>query len=402
MNQITISKNQSSPSSVHILLILVLTAVSAPLCLNKVSPIAPYLMTDFNLGEAKLGLLISVFSITGIFLALPSGLLIQRFGPFRCIMAALAALFTGSLLGVYAPTFTLLLVSRIIEGIGLALIAVSGPAIVNKIAPADKKGLFMGIFSAYVGIGQVLTYNLAPFIAKHSGWKNVWWFCMAYILLAAILWLLLIRRIRGTEPEKNTAKEESTLLKGLSENFRNKSLWGITASLFLYTITYAVIQMFLPTYLNEIRGMALEKASSLVSICCLAGTAASLFAGIISDKLQSRRLFGGLALIASALLYYLITVVPLGTYPVFIVILGMIPPILPVCVYAAAGEILKTPSQSGTALGILTTGQNLGFTVGPALFGLIVQNSSYHSAFYYTIPLTILGGSLLLLNKRVK
>ena len=57
---------------------------------------------------------------------------------------------------------------------------------------------------------------------------------------------------------------------------------------------------------------------------------------------------------------------------------------------------------SGTALGILTTGQNLGFTLGPALFGFIVQQSGYHSAFYYMMPLTVLGGILLILNKKVK
>lgn len=209
-------------------------------------------------------------------------------------------------------------------------------------------------------------------------------------------------KVKSFAPEKPASQQDKAMTKDLAKNIRNKSLWGLTASLFLYTITYAVIQMFLPTYLNEIRGMELSKASSLVSICCLSGTASSLVAGLLSDKLNSRRVFGGLALIASAVLFYSITVLPLGAYPVFIVILGMIPPILPVCTYAAYGEIIENPSQSGTALGILTTGQNLGFTLGPALFGFIVQQSGYHSAFYYTMPLTVLGGILLILNKKVK
>lgn len=393
---------KTSPSAAVILFVLVITAVSAPLCLNKVSPIAPYLMSGFHLGAAKLGLLISVFSITGIFLALPSGLLIQRFGPYRCILAALLALLSGSLLGVFSPSFLWLLISRILEGTGLALIAVAGPAIVNQVAPAGKKGMFMGLFSSYVGIGQVLTYNLAPLIAKSGGWKYVWWACIGYILLTIFLWILLMVKGTNFASEKPVSRQDKAMTKDLAKNIRNKSLWGLTASLFLYTITYAVIQMFLPTYLNEIRGMELSKASSLVSICCLSGTASSLFAGLLSDKLNSRRVFGGLALIASAALFYSITVLPLGAYPVFIVILGMIPPILPVCTYAAYGEIIENPSQSGTALGILTTGQNLGFTLGPVLFGFIVQQSGYHSAFYYTMPLTVLGGILLILNKKVK
>ncbi|SHO44416.1 MFS transporter [Anaerocolumna xylanovorans] len=393
---------KTAPGAALVLFILVFAAVSAPLCLNKVSPIAPYLMDSFQLGAAKLGLLISVFSITGIFLALPSGLLIQRFGPYLCILAALFALLLGSLLGIFAPSFLWLLISRILEGTGLALIAVAGPAIVNQIAPNMKKGLFMGIFSSYVGIGQVLTYNLAPLIAKISGWKNVWWACIGYILFVAVLWILLMTRMRTFHSVNPAVSKEKFMMKELLENVRSKSLWLLTASLFLYTITYAVIQMFLPTYLNEIRGMELSSASSLVSICCLAGTVSSLLAGIISDKLNSRRLFGGLALIVSAALFYIITILPLGAYPVFIVILGMIPPILPVCAYAAYGEIIKNPSQSGTALGILTTGQNLGFTLGPVLFGFVVQQFNYHAAFYYTMPLTVLGGILLILNKKVK
>lgn len=69
-----IYENKGQVSQVIIFIILVLTAVSAPLSLNKVSPIANNLMEYFEIGETQLGMLISVFSLTGIVLALPDGI----------------------------------------------------------------------------------------------------------------------------------------------------------------------------------------------------------------------------------------------------------------------------------------------------------------------------------------
>lgn len=76
-----ISQEKRSVPTALLLAVLLLTAVAAPISMNKVSPIAPALMQTFGIGESQIGLLISSLPLTGIALALPGGMLVRRFGP---------------------------------------------------------------------------------------------------------------------------------------------------------------------------------------------------------------------------------------------------------------------------------------------------------------------------------
>ncbi len=61
-----------------ILAVLLLFSIAAPLNQFKVPPIMPVLMDVLGLSVSSAGLLMSVFAITGLFLALPAGLIFQQ------------------------------------------------------------------------------------------------------------------------------------------------------------------------------------------------------------------------------------------------------------------------------------------------------------------------------------
>ena len=61
-----------------VLAVLLLFSIAAPLNQAKVPPIMPILMGAFHLSVGQAGLLMSVFAITGLVLALPAGLILQK------------------------------------------------------------------------------------------------------------------------------------------------------------------------------------------------------------------------------------------------------------------------------------------------------------------------------------
>lgn len=402
MNKVV--KSKGSARSGLILPILVLVAVAAPISLNKVSPIAPILMKNFNIGETQIGMLISVFSITGILLALPGGGIINKFGPWKCILAALIALMTGSLIGSYSDTYSMLLFSRIVEGVGMTLIAIAGPSIIGTTVSSKRRGVAMGLFSGYMGIGQVITYNLAPRLVNINGWKGVWWFSTVYIIVFTCIWILLMLKIKAftQKVDKVTKTKAEAYINPTSPVLKNRNLWFLALSICFYIISYVSIQMFLPSYLSSQRGIEMAKASSLVSICCFVGVIFSMVAGLVSDKLGSRRVLGGMSLIISGGLFAIIPFTPTPAFPVLIILLGMIPPILPVCVFSAATEVIDDPSRSGVAMGLISMGQNIGLTVGPTIFGAVAQGAGWNQAFFFTIPVAVVGGLIMLANGRVR
>lgn len=385
-----------------ILVTLVLTAVAAPLSLNKVSPIAQELMDYFNIAESQLGMLISVFSLAGIILALPGGMLIRRFGAWKCVYIALFALLSGTIAGIYAGSFTILLASRIVEGIGMGFMAVAAPSIISETFSSGKRGLAMGLFSTYMGIGQVLTYNIAPRIVRSGGWQSVWRLAAIYTIIVLIIWFMLSLKRNAFSRERSLTPVIKMNAGSFTSVAKNKNLWYLAISLLLYNASYVSIQTFLPSYLFSNRGLTMAASASLTSICCLTGTVASVFSGILSDKLGSRRVLGGMSLIISAALFLLIPAIPTFLFLPFLIILGIIPPILPVCVFAAASEVIDNPSEAGISMGIINLGQNIGLFAGPVIFGVIIQELGWIMAFIFTVPAAAAGGLVMLASKKAR
>ncbi len=382
-----------------IMSILLLTAVAAPLHLNKVSAIAPYLMETLKIGETQLSLLISVLPLTGIALALPGGMLIRKFGPWWCVLAALVLLLAGSVAGALTTSFSLLVLSRVVEGAGMALVAIAGPSIVSVAANPKSRGLAMGLFACYMGIGQVITYNLAPRVLVLGGWQSVWWLASAYTILFLMIWLILMARL---ERKKSIEQNPVGMASPSGSVMASKTLWLLSASIGLYVISYVSIQTFLPTYLAKNRGMALADAASLTSICCLAAIVSSLLSGLLSDRTGSRRVLGAASMVISAASFALIPFIPTQWFLPYAVILGLIPPVLPVCAFAAASDAAGSPEQSGSAMGILILGQNIGLALGPLLLGGVAEALGWTTAFLITVPVALASGALMFANNKVR
>ena len=85
-----------------ILIIVLLASIAATLNQFKVPPVMPLLMEDFSQSAGQAGLLMSVFAITGLFLAIPSGFILQWLGYRATGLIALAFLAAGTGSGAFS------------------------------------------------------------------------------------------------------------------------------------------------------------------------------------------------------------------------------------------------------------------------------------------------------------
>jgi len=370
----------STPSRAWLVLaVLLLFSVAAPLNQFKVPPIVPLLMEALGLSVGRAGLLMSVFAVTGLVLALPSGFIFQRAGSRATGLLAGGSIVLGAALGALSRSTGVLLASRVIEGIGTSFMAVLAPAIIARWFARDDRGTAMGIWSAWVPVGTAAMLILAPSIGEASGWRAVWWLGAAYALAVTVLYLLGVGTAGSAAGQASEARPGPTI--GAGEVLRDRDIWLLAAAFAAFNAAVIGASTYLPTFLTEERGLTLAQASLLSSVPTLITIFSAPGGGLVSDRIGSRKkpyLIGfALALVTLPLP----GVLGLTGLIVLLVVQGLVFGLIPTNIFAAAVEAAGDERQSGLAMAMIMVGQNGGTLLGPAVFGALAEGVGWVAAF---------------------
>jgi MFS family permease len=391
-------KTKRLPSTLNyawvILLVVYLASTAAPLIQNKVPPIMPVIMEVFQINLSQAGMLMSVFAITGFLLALPAGIFLQRWGLRTIGLIALGVMVLGSLIDLWAGTVNLLLISRVVEGVGMGLIAVVAPAAIAAWFPRDRQGMPMGIWATWVPVGTLLMYILGPAMVAARGWQAVWWFGALFASVAFVLYGLFMR-----EPTQSGKAQPAASQPGLREALSNRNIWLLGLAFGCFNAMFLGFATFFPTYLAEIRGYSLGQAAFVASIATIVVLFSAPLAGVLSDRIGSRRLVFSIPFLIIAVMFLLPFHATGWQLYAFMILLGLVIGAIPTATFAAAPEIMGKPEWIGIGLGVIMMCQNLGMFVGPILFGVVAQSMGWAAAGYAMIPLALAG---LILAWRVK
>lgn len=373
-----------------ILVVVYLASVAAPLSQSKVPPIMPLLMQAFQIDLTQAGLLMSVFAVTGLLLALPAGIILQRLGPKGTGLIALVCLSGGSLLGAISTSVAILLSSRVVEGVGMGLLGVVAPASIAMWFPPQKQGAPMGIWATWVPVGTVAMYVLAPALATSFGWPSVWWVAAAYTLLVMLAYGLLMRLPNPGEVIGQTQPGEQA--PGyLRHALANRDIWLLGLEFACFNLVFIAMGTFYPTFLTEVRGYPLAQAAWVASISTIMVLISAPLAGWLSDRIGSRRLVFSLPFLVIAILLLLPFRATGWQIYAVLALLGLVAGANPTATFAAAPEVMRKPQWAGMGLGVIMVGQNLGLLIGPVLFGSFVRDLGWVVAGYTLIPVCLLG-----------
>lgn len=373
-----------------ILAVAFIASVAAPLNQFKVAPVMPVLMEAFQLSMASAGMLMSIFAITGFILALPAGMIVQRFGLKMTGLIAMGCLVVGSVIGALSTSSGLMLFSRLIEGVGMGLIAVAAPAAIAMWFPPSKQGAPMGIWATWVPVGSVLMFILAPAMATAFGWQSIWWFAAAFSALAFVLVAAFMRpppAMAEGPADGPGAGEAPNLGKALA----NRNIWLLGLMFGFFNLALISMNTFYPTFLSTELGYSMANASFVTSLTMIVVIFSAPLAGVLSDKIGSRKLVFTIPFIVVAIMMIFPFTITGWMIPAWTILMGVIAGAIPTATFAAAPEVMGKPQLAGIGMAVVTLGQNLGMFVGPMVFGAIVESSGWAVAGYWMIPALVLG-----------
>lgn len=141
----------------------------------SMSVVLPHIKVLFHLSPQDVGLLAAA-STFGITLgALPTGLLADRFGRRKTLLAGFLVCSCFTFLSGVAADYWMLVVCRFASGLGMAAIFAMPYGLVSEVVPSARRGMYVSIVETFLGLG----YLLAPvfglvcfgFIRQDYAWR---------------------------------------------------------------------------------------------------------------------------------------------------------------------------------------------------------------------------------------
>ena len=358
----------------------------------KVPPVLPLLMRSMALSPAMAGLLMSTFALTGIVLAIPSGFIFQRFGYRVSGLVVIISLALGSALGALSGHFMPLLLSRMIEGVGMCFIIVAAPAIVAARFSPEKLGKAMGVWAIWIPVGSTVMFAGAPSIAAAWGWQGVWWAVCFYTLATGALFLAFVRPYsEKAGPTADPDGERKPEAPSPSLVLKSGQVWLMALLFFCFNFVYISFMTWTPTFLNVGRGMPLTRASGLAAIMTFLTIVGCPVAGILSDMTGSRKLICVIPMLIMAPAIPLAFHAGTGLLVPLLMIVGFVAAFVPTGALAAVPDLAPDPRLSGMAMAIVQIGQNVGMLLGPLTVGSIAGAAGWQIAILALAPMSLLG-----------
>lgn len=148
----------------------------------------PAIGQDLAAGVSELQWVVTGYLVTVAALLLVAGALADRFGRRRVLVAGLLVMLLASLCCAAAPTAPALIVARLVQGVGGALVVSSSLAVLNGTLREPDRARGIGIWAGISTLGTTLGPYGAGWLVDHASWR--WMFLLNLPLVAAALWAL--------------------------------------------------------------------------------------------------------------------------------------------------------------------------------------------------------------------
>lgn len=258
----------------------------------------PGIQHDLGISKASLGLFLTLHGVLYGVSKFVNGMLGDRANA-RYFMAAgllLSAIMNFCFgLSSLALVFGLLwLANGWFQGMGFPPCARS---LTHWFAPRER-GVKFSIWNTSHSVGAMLVALLCGWLASYS-WRLV---LLVPAGIAVVGVVFLLNRLRdtpaslglpavevyvggGEQPEESREEHEPGFAQFITKNvFGNPLIWVVSvANFFLYTVRYSILN-WLPTFLKETRGVAIEHTGYIVFAVEFAGITGMLLSGWLTDR----------------------------------------------------------------------------------------------------------------------
>ena len=241
------------------------------------------LRDEFDLNLQQLGLIASIPSLASAVLAIPVGLLSDRFGSKKMLLVSFGFAAVGAVLAGTASTPLMLIVAVSLIYINVSIYHPASYAATTKMFAPEDRAKALGLHGAGGTLGHAMGPLSVSLLVGMLGWQ----WRQVYLFLAApmIVGIILVLRLPDDKVERAERKQD----KGDGEKFLTRNLVMFLAYQATRMVATSMIGTFLVLYLQDVRGMSLTVATFITSTNTLTGLIAAPLGGYLAARFGEKK-----------------------------------------------------------------------------------------------------------------
>ena len=170
-----------------ILFLIIVTSFINPFLGAAINIALPAIAKEFSMGAVGMSWVAMAFLLSSAIFLVPFGKLADIKGRKLVFLAGNLIITVTSLLCALSHSGSMLIASRVLQGIGSAMVFGTGMAIITSVYPPGKRGKAIGIAVTSVYIGLSLAPVLGGILTQYLGWRSIFYVTVPFELL--VVWI---------------------------------------------------------------------------------------------------------------------------------------------------------------------------------------------------------------------
>jgi len=334
--------------------------------LSIITPALSLYAREFGATNFMIGGLIAGFGLARVFVNLPAGIFADQYNQKQLMQFGLAIIVVSSLIAAFSPSYHILLLCRIVEGIGSAFYMVSASTLLNSIVPVSKRGRALSYYTSAILFGVIIGPSLGGVIVPIYGKSSPFIFYSIITFVGLVITSLFI----NYNVKISTNKHPFSL-----SYLNNRSLLLVSLSTFAFAFSWTGLELtVIPIFAYDNLQLSPLLLGLAISTAAVSNLVSTLFAGYLTDRFGRKKPII-LSLFCTAIIAYCLSLSYSFTSLLFFMSLFGLSSGLWGQTQAWTAD-LSDKKHLGSFLGFNRTMGDLGFVVGPIVLGYLSSSSS--------------------------
>jgi len=337
---------------------------------DSISPLADLLSRQLGFSDSNIGLLNAIYSFPNILMVLISGIIIDRLGARKSSLIFSALCMIGAVVTAIQGNLITMAAGRLIFGLGAESLIVAITTVIARWFKGRQLSFAFGLNLSVARIGSVAAFNSPTWAGSmYDSWQKPLWIAAIAGLISVVT--VIVYGIMDQNAVKRYGLDDSTQTDKIewASIFKfNASFWYITLLCLTFYSAIFPFQTFAVKFFMEHHGVNRELGGFLVSTLTLSAMVLTPLFGLMADYIGKRSLLMMLGSLCLIPVYLMMGYTRVSLY-IPMAMMGIAFSLIPAILWPSVALIVE-PHKLGTAYGLMTMIQNIGFFAFNLLIGM--------------------------------